>query len=80
MLGVSLIVAAAKLLDEKLQHRERAEQLLWQQWPYGQQVLDSTILAFTWLAEGERHTEVLERFQAVSALASNPIQQTLLAR
>lgn len=31
MLGVSLIVAAAKLLDEKLQHRERAEQLLWQQ-------------------------------------------------
>lgn len=73
------ILGAAKLLDEKLQQRSRAEQLLWQQWPYGQQTLDSALLAFRWLGEANRHNEALDRFQSCRDLASGNFP-TLLAR
>ena len=79
-LGRSDIIAAAKLMDEKLHQRERAEQLLWQQWPYGAQTFDATALAFRWLGETNRHSEALERFQTTIDLANNNTFNTLLAR
>jgi tetratricopeptide (TPR) repeat protein len=74
------IIGAAKLIDEKLDQRQRATELLWQQWPYGQQVIEATLLAFRWLSETDRHTEAIERFKSIVDLANNNTYQTLLAR
>lgn len=78
-LAKSNILEAAKLLDEKLKSRNRAEQLLWQQWPYGQRPLEAMILAFSWLVDTERHAEALERFQTSVDLATSPEHRLKLA-
>lgn len=74
------ILAAAQLLDKQLADRPRAEQLLWQQWPYGTQPYDATVLAFRWLAESNRHDEAQERFRHIVGLVQSAAQQLLLAR
>jgi|JI9StandDraft_1071089.scaffolds.fasta_scaffold00027_30 hypothetical protein len=78
-LAKSNILDAAKLLDEKLKSRNRAEQLLWQQWPYGQRPLEAMILAFSWLVDKDRHAEAIERFQTSVDLASAPEHRLKLA-
>ena len=74
------ILGAALLLDKQLSDRPRAEQLLWQQWPYGTQPYDAAVLAFRWLAESNRHNEAQERFRHMVGLVQSAAQQLLLAR
>ena len=74
------VLGAAKLLDDKIGSRNRAEQLLWQQWPYGTQPFEASILAFKWLAEANRHSDALERFQSAIDLANNLTYQNLLSQ
>lgn len=74
------ILGATKLLDEKMGRRDRGEQLLWQQWPYGTQPFEASVLAFKWLAAANRHSEALERFQSAIDLANNLTYQNLLTQ
>lgn len=73
------VLAASKLLDEKLKDRPRAESLLWEQWPNGREVLGCAELGFSWLAEGGMHDLARERFESL-AERSGIQHRLLLAR
>lgn len=49
------ILDAAKLMDERLDERQAAIQLLLNQWPSGQEPIKSVAQVFTWLAEDGNH-------------------------
>jgi hypothetical protein len=59
------ILAAAKLMDEKLGDRLGAEELLWEQWPDGQTALSCAELGFHWYAESGMHELAKERFETL---------------
>ncbi len=73
------ILAAAKILDEKLDDRLQAESLLWEQWPDGQEVLGCAELVFHWLAESGNHVGAREKFKVLTRQAAKR-HQLLLAK
>ncbi|MDX1929150.1 MAG: hypothetical protein SFV81_21665 [Pirellulaceae bacterium] len=59
------ILAAAKLMDEKLGDRLGAEELLWEQWPDGRTALSCVELGFRWYAESGKHELAKTRFETL---------------
>lgn len=77
LLKTSHTIDAAILIDTKLNDRNRAKELLWQQWPGGPQLLPSLVHAFQWLGEEGAHQEALERLAGFKQQMLNKDSQLL---
>lgn len=73
------ILKAVNILDKHLVDPARAEQLLWSQWPRGQQVFECMKLAFKRLADQNRMADAQRHFDELVG-ATEREEQTLLAK
>ena len=73
------VLRAARILETHLGDPVRADQLLWQQWPRGHQVMDCMRLAFGRLAEQGRVSEAHRHLDEIVSVVQAP-EQTMLAQ
>ena len=66
LLNRDSVIAAAKILEGRLDARSNAIDLLQKQWPLGKQVLESANLAIMWLGEDGHHDDTLDFLKVIA--------------
>ncbi|MEM7474729.1 MAG: hypothetical protein AAF483_07030 [Planctomycetota bacterium] len=57
---------AASILDTRLQRREEADAILWEQWPDGNAAIEAMKQSFAWYAEDGQHQKAIEKLSELA--------------